>query len=223
MTKPYDEEMIEVAVKHLGHEVLAEAAPEDDGGDNTVSEAFDKKMRALIRRKGAWRAGSRTLRTLSRVAAILFVVVAVFSVAILSSEALRAQVINLLYQIGDEKGQITFAEVNPAKLPEGTVVPGYLPNGYRFVEANIDGVYIVSRYENEDGDEITIQQGPLNVEITVSQAQTAPVEIAGRTAYIITVEDNITVIFNDDSSSYILDGDIEVSQLLIIAESMLNS
>ena len=70
MTKQYDEEMIEVAVKHLGHEVLAEAAPENDGEENAVSEAFDKKMYALIRRKGAWRAGSRTLKTLSRVAAI---------------------------------------------------------------------------------------------------------------------------------------------------------
>jgi hypothetical protein len=221
MTREYNEEMIEVAIKHIGHEVLSEAAAEAEEGTDTVSEQFDKRMRALIRRKTALRAGARTMQVLYRVAAILLVVIVIFAVAVVSSEALRVKVINLLYGIQGGNAQISFTGADPDNLPEGIVIPDYLPKGYELAEASQDGLLITSRYENEAGDAIEIRQDTLNVQIGAMQGAATETEIAGRTAYIIDTPEDKAVIFSNDWNSFVISGDIDVSELLIMAESIL--
>jgi len=220
MTMKCNEEMIEVAVKHLGHEFLTEAAGSAEEGC-AVSDSFDKRMRALIGRKAARVAGRRAFRNLSRVAAILFVVVVIFTVAVLSSEALRARVINLLVEVGGGRAQIGFTDSNTEQLPEGIVLPGYLPDGYELVKADTDGTVIVSQYKNEAGDEITIRQGSLDVQVGVMQTDAVQTQIAGRTVYALDQNGKKIVIFNNDWYSFVIRGDMDVSELLIIAESML--
>jgi hypothetical protein len=213
--------MIEVVIKHIGHEVLSEAATEAEEGTDTVSEQFDKRMRALIRRKTALRAGARTMQVLYRVAAILLVVIVIFAVAVVSSEALRVKVINLLYGIQGGNAQISFTGADPDNLPEGIVIPDYLPKGYELAEASQDGLLITSRYENEAGDAIEIQQDTLKVQIGAMQIVVTETEIAGRTAYIIDTPDEKAIIFDNDWNSFFISGDIDVSELLIMAESIL--
>lgn len=221
MTREYNEEMIEVAIKHIGHEVLSEASSESEQGADTVSGQFDKKMRALIRRKTALRAGARTTQVLYRAAAILLVVVVVFAVAVVSSDALRVKVINLLCEIQGGNAQISFTGADPEDLPEGIVIPDYLPKGYELAEASQDGLLITSRYENEAGDEIVIRQDTLKMQADVMQGMVTETEIAGRTAYIIDTPEDKAVIFSNDWNSFFISGDIDVSELLIMAESIL--
>ncbi len=220
MTMKCDEEMIEVAVKHIGHEFLAELAGNTEG-DFVVSESFDKKMHALIGRKAARRTGRSAMKMLTRVAAVLFVIIVVFSVAVVSSEALRSRVISLLYEVGGGKAQISFGVIGTEKPIEGMVIPDYLPRGYELVKTDVDGQLILSQYENEAGNSISIQQTPLDTHIEATQDGAYQMQIAGRTVYVIDQADYKTVIFSNDWYCFIIFGEVELSDLLAITESIL--
>jgi len=216
-----DEEMIEVAVKHFGHEFLMEAG-EGTEGACTVSDSFDKRMHALIARKAARRTGRQTMKILSRVAAVLFVVVVVFSVAVLSSTALRSRFINLLYEVGGDRAQISFTGADIEELPAGVVIPDYLPCGYELVNTDAKGTSITSVYENEAGNTLIIHQSPLEIQINVMQDGGSQTQVAGRTVYFVENEGSNTVIFNNDWYSFMIYGGVDVSEMLIIADSMLD-
>jgi hypothetical protein len=102
------------------------------------------------------------------------------------------------------------------------VIPGYVPGGYEFAEVTQTDQTITSRYKNAAGDTIEIQQSGLNREIQVDDDNSYVTEIAGRKAYVVDSGEYKAVIFNNDWNSFILYGKIDASELIIMAESMLN-
>ena len=223
MTNKYQDEVICVTVKYAGHEALADAALDCGGVDAVVSEAFDKKMRALIGRRSAWRGASKALKITARIAAVLAVFIVISTAVIFSSEALRVEVANLFhFNSGENQTSIGFTGADTQQLAEGIVLPGYLPKGFELVETNKKNLMIKSRYENEAGAFITIEQNVLNSHINANSDSFSETEIAGRTVYFLEDDEFNVVIFNNEMNSFILSANIDISELLIIAESMLS-
>jgi hypothetical protein len=222
MMKKYENEVIDVAVKYAGHSALADAALDCAGADACVSEAFDKRMRTLIGRKATLRGASKALKVAARIAAVLAVLIIISTAVIFSSEALRVQVANLIFSPREgSQTTIGFSGADAAQLPEGIVLPGYLPKGFALTEASQSSQAIQSRYEDGSGSFITIEQLALNTQIQVKRDSSREIEIAGRTAYIMDGEEHRVVIFNNDLSSFVMSANIDIAEMLIIAESML--
>ncbi len=219
--KNYNDEMFEVMIKHAGHEVLAEAAGGFDKSAS-VSDEFSRKIHATIGRQAAGRSAQKVLKVFLRVAAVIAVLIVISAAVIFSSEALRTKAMNLFSAINGDKMSIHFYSADK-ELPEGIVLPGYLPKGFDLIEAKGNEGCITSLYENGSGGSVSISQLPLSggMDIGVDQEHSYEVEIAGRKAIVVEADGCADVFFCNDEYSFEIFGNIEVSQLLIVAESML--
>ena len=223
MIKGYNEEMIDLAIKYAGHELLTDAALEGvDGCPDTLAH-FDNRMLGLIRRKAAGRHAKAALKITARVAAILAIVIMISTAVIYSSDALRVQVLNLIYNEKEDVTEITFENSETAQIPEGMVEPGFIPYGFELIETKVEGegVMIMNLYENEAGDTIRIQQLSLSSSIGVNNDNAYEIQIAGRTAYVSEHGDENTVVFNNDWNCFIISGMAPAEDLIAMAESML--
>lgn len=219
--KNYSEEMLEVMIRHAGHSVLAEAGCGCESSAS-VSDEFSGKMHAMIGRQTAGRRIKRVLKVLSRIAAVVVIFIVVSAGVIFSSEALRTKVMDIFAAVDGGEMSINFIHAD-IELPEGIILPGYLPKGFNLIEAKGKEGCMTSLYENGSGGSVSISQFPLRggMDIGVDQEHSYEVEIAGRKAIVVEADGCADVFFCNDEYSFEIFGNIEVSQLLIVAESML--
>lgn len=217
----YNDEMIDVAIKYAGHELLADAACIDNWTE--PSALFDSRMRALIRGKAAQCQAKAALKIAARVAAILAIVLIISTAVIYSSEALRVQVMNMFLIEKEGQTEITFSNTDGIESPDGMVEPKFVPVGFELIETQVegDGIIIMSLYQNEAGGYIRIQQLPLSSSIGVDNENAYETEIGGRTAYVSGRGDESTVVFNNDWNCFIITGSAPAEDLIAVAQSML--
>jgi hypothetical protein len=223
MSRSYGEDVLEIAIRHAGHEVLRGESPEipPDDGDMRMPLASDRKMRALIRREAARRGAGKAFKIALRVAAVAAAAGIVFSAMVLSSGAFRAAVFNIFSRTGESQTSLQFVSACPDDLPEGIILPAYMPEGFTLVKTSKENQYIESFYRNDAGDRITIEQHTSSMQISVGSRSSTVVEIEGKSVYLTESEEYATVIFNTDISCMIIHGTVDSSELLKIAESIL--
>jgi|AGTN01.2.fsa_nt_gi hypothetical protein len=221
MMKQYSEEMFEVMIRHAGREVLAEIGCGCDCSV-AVSDEFNKKMHAMIGRQAGRRRARKALKVLCRVAAIVAVFIAVSTAVIFSSDALRAEVMNMIITIRGDGVNINYYSGNE-ELPEGIVLPKYTPEGFEMIETTELNGHYVSRYENGAGDIITIDQlSGGGSSDTTDPEYTYQTKIAGRSAVVLDCPSEKKIIFYDNSYLFTISGNTtDISELLMMAESML--
>ena len=223
MTERYNDEVVDIAIKYAGREMLADTITDNVEACADTSPQLDNRMLLLIRRKAAARLAKAALKIAARAAAVLAVVIIISTAVIYSSDALRVQVMNLLYVENEDRTEIHFSDAESVQTPEGMIVPAFIPYGFTLIEVQEEGegIMIMSLYENEAGDRIRIQQLPVSSTIGVDNDNTYEASIAGRTAYVSeTQEDNI-VVFSNDLNCFIISGMAPVEDLLDMAESIL--
>lgn len=219
----YNDEMVDIAIKYAGYEMLADAACVSADACSDTSAQFDSRIEALIRRKTAGRHAKTALKIAARVAAILAIVIVISTAVICSSEALRVQVMNMLYVEKEDFTEIHFSDAQGVQTPEGMVVPEFIPYGFTLIEVQDEGegIMIMSLYENEAGDMIRIQQLPVSSSIGVDNDNAYETQIAGRTVYVSESEQENIVVFSNDWNCFIINGMAPVNDLLAMTESML--
>lgn len=225
MKKQYNEELTDLAIKHAGHEILEEIAqetpPNADG--MRLSNDFEKRMQRIIKGDLRKRRVSRALKVTAKVAAIIMVFLVISTVVVFSSEALRSTVFNLFYETGGVSTEIDFSDADSSGLPEGLVMPGYIPAGYKLVDATKNGTMYTSILKNSAGDIIIIEQGKVNAHLSADSEgeDTYETEFMGEKIYVIESEEINMVFFNSSLYGFTISGDIKTSELLAIAESIL--
>lgn len=223
MDRGYYDDMISIAIKYAGHDLLKgqTAVPQD--GEARFSENFEKRMKKFIDDERRKRITSRGVRVASRIAAALLVLVVISTVVVFSSDALRTKVMNMFSNVGGQSADVEFYEVGENDLPAGMIVPGYMPEGYKLAGAEKNGRIFISSYKNSEGDTITISQQSGSSSATVDSDGTAAyeTEIKGQKAFISENPEKNFILFSYDSYSFTVSGDIGVSELERIAESII--
>jgi hypothetical protein len=225
VSKSYNEEALNLAIKHAGHDIFKEIGSEASINPDTeynFSDEFEKKMQRLIVREKRKRVTGKALKILGRVAAALLILLVVSTVVIFSSEALRLEFINIFFHQEKVSTNIDFSKTDTTEIPEGVVVPSYIPEGYRLKEIQNIGEQKTSIYENQSGDLFRINQykDSASVKIDNEGEKLNEVDLYGTKALVTEGKVN-KIVFSKDKYIFMIEGKIEVSEIIKIAESII--
>lgn len=234
MKRSYSDDMLDLAIKHAGHDILAEIAhemPSDEEIKESIkySDEFEKRIKKIIGMDFRRRRLSKVIRVVTKVAVIILVFLIVSTAVIFSSEALRIKVMNLFYQTGEKSTEIEITDNEEIEnILEGLVVPSYIPEGYELEEKNRIGIIYNSIYKNSNNDMIKIEQinGSGNTTADTEKKPSYETEIMGHKIFVTECKGSEgkrknLLVFNNDLFRFSISGNINISELLKIAESML--
>jgi hypothetical protein len=223
MYRGYYDDLVGVAIKHAGHDILKEASMTMHAGEARFSEDFEKRMQKIIGAENRKESKSKALRTAARIAAALLVLVVISTAVIFSSEALRTEVMNMFSSIGRDSADVEFYEVDENDIPAGLIVPRYLPSGYKLVEAEKSGDAFNSMYEDTSGNMLRIVQQSKSTSAVVDSDGIGAYEtiIKGEKAFVSENEEGNLIIFNYQSYVFTVLGKTNISELKKVAESIM--
>lgn len=227
MARCYYDDVFDTAIKHAGREILLDMAGAAALSEEPrYSESFEKSMKRIIDGDIRKRRTSKVLKVATRAAAVLLIMLFVSTAVVFSSEALRSEVFNMFAKIGEDSVDIG-SEVGIESIPEGMIVPGYIPEGYRLTEAkNVGQFSYRSEYKDSSGNIITVWQMKAdNLDLGIDNDGNAyETEISGVRAIAADNDDNNIVAFIYKEYTYTIEtfNGAELSELIKIAQSIIS-
>ncbi len=227
MGREYYDDVLDIAIKYAGRELLRDTALESPScGETRFSEGFEKKMERIISGEIRKRRTSKIIKIASRAAAALLILAIVSTVVVFSSEALRSQVFNMFSEIGGDSVDIQGYVVSPEGIPEGMIMPGYIPEGFTLTMAEKYGYMAYkSKYEDGHGSTISILQTAADSSVTIDNDGNAyETDISGVKAIACENDGNNIIAFIYKEYAYVLMGDdeVELSELKKTAQSIID-
>lgn len=227
MGRNYFDDVLDIAIKHAGREMLCDIALEAPpvAEEAQFSNEFEKKMARIIGGEARRNRTRRAAKIATRVAAVLLIVLFVSTAVVFSSEALRTKVFNMFAEIGEDFVDIG-SEVAPGDIPEGMTVPEYIPEGFRLTKAKKTGkMSFKSNFEDSLGNTILIQQMSATASIAIdNDGKAYETQISGVKVIAADNDDNSVAAFIYKEYAYIITGmgETKLSQLLKVAKSIID-
>ncbi len=206
------------------YEYLEEQADKDLDHSETLSESCEQRIMRLIKKENRREQAHRALKTLTKVAVILLIILAVSTITILSVEAFRVPVFNLFIQSSDEFTDISVGEdAPPAAAQEYFTQSIYIPAGYELTATDELVNTIKYFYSDADGGSITISRYGMGSHIgfNTEDAETSTIDINGQECLYSIRDGWVSLFFKTDEYAYLIDGSVELSEVVKIAESIL--
>lgn len=210
----------------LAELALLDSLPDDaDLPAHHFSRRFERKMKTLIRQQRHTPAYNHTVLIAKRVAMIaLMTTVVVFS-SLMTVEAYREKVIEVITQVFHEFTDYRFASSSPdGTLP--TVTFGYIPEGMKQTECEIDDTLGYFIYEADDGTYFELRQHLVTPEsnyrkrVDTEDAEINRFDINGDEAVSMTKYGETTIIWSNQNTVYTLYSNMELSELQEIARQL---
>lgn len=227
MSKRHSEELLDSMIKHAGHEILAEMAakaPKNKEIKDVVgdTDALDKRMQKVINRHQNRQRMRKTGKVMSRIAAVIAVLVIVTGVAIVSSDALRIRFLNLFHSSSEISTEIEITDKELPKAQEAIVEPKYLPGGYELVETSSYPGMFISYFQNKKSEKFEIEQIDINTEISLNTEliNYREIKIGGKDAYVTVEQDMNNLQFYSNEYAFFIYGDLSIDEMIRIAESI---
>lgn len=223
-----DEMLFEHAAK--ARNIWLSTLPDDeDIPDIPTSKKFEKKMQKLIKEQRRTPKTNKILRYMKQtVAAVLAVAILSFG-GLMTVEAYREKVVEIVVHVFHELTDYRFAseksEVGEVVLPE--ISFGYVPEGMEEITDNVfadNSRYIV--YEDDDGNFFELTQtaigsnGAFGTILDTEDSNYEMTSINGNEAFSNVKDGNASVLWNYDNVVYDLYGNIELTDLMNIAEKI---
>jgi len=163
-----------------------------------------------------------------KITSMIFVVCTLsFTIAFISVEAFRAQVLNFFWTFEKEYTALKLAEEEPDKditaSLSNTYAPTYITQGYRFDEIlNLDNVKII-KYVNEDKNIIFYEYGSANfANIDTENADLIKsIKINGTDGLYVVKNEKSTISWTGDDKIFVISAQINEEELVKIAESVI--
>lgn len=222
-----DEAILTALIKKGAHEYLEndlESAEDSTLHGCTLSETCEHNIKKIIRGSIRKEKRHRGLRKISKFACVFLVILVIFSIAAMSVEAVRVKVLNLVISTSDIVTEITVEDsLNPARLGgniEGA--PTYLPPGYQFsamdkLEKKCTLVYM----DNEDNEiRVKIFDIGYKIGIDTENAECGDISINGNEGFYSVKNGYAMLLFKTDVHAYLIIGQVSVSELIKMAESI---
>lgn len=231
MSKEKYEEIFNVKIKAAGLkylEKIADEAPSNDEVDEfkSPSDKLDKKILAALSKFKKRLRLKKGLKTLSITIAAIIFVVSVSCITITSSEALRVKFHNLFVNDSGNKLEISASGgLDEESMPEGSDVikAGYMPKGYKLIEADISITNVVNTYLNRDNSLIRIirSQDVGAVALDKENCNNFKTKINGNLAIVMETDvANIILYFSNNYFYHITGEGVATEQLIKIAENL---
>ena len=182
------------------------------------SPAFQRRMDRLIRRMGRSPRRVRALAQVRRAAAVALVFLAVGS-----SQAFRAQVLEVLTQITEDFSYFFFSAESTTSSSAGDFVLTYLPDGVQETGREGDDIQLHLFFESSAGDQFRLTHSVINPESVNTYAldtEDAEVEyfwIGSHEAIAVSKKSNQTIAWTTENSFFVLSGTIPMEELKQVA------
>lgn len=210
---------------------------ERDAGELQVPEITEVQILALARKYEKKQLNKKRDQFITRyakiAAVIVLLVVASFSVLLANADALRGESFDFIFQNSDAYIKIIPVEMAMAdaeaekNLPadwEVVYYPDYLPEGYRFEEAEAAGSAKTIAFQNEAFDILLLTQEPSDgAEILIDKdgVENGETSIQGNPAFWTAKNGETTLMWNQYGFLFMLYGPVALEEMVRIAEHLL--
>jgi hypothetical protein len=202
-------------------------AREEEISRTKVPESLDGWFAQFItqyKQKQATRFFFNRLKIVStKVAAVLFVLVASMLIVTLSVDAIRMKVFNLLLESNDTYSSVRVEEKTEVSIEwEEYYFPAWLPEGFRFGFANeLKNVKIIE-FTNDKNQFILFSQAMNGTELQINteDGRQTTVEVNQQPAILSEKPGENILFWNNDEFSFCLSSEMDGVILIKIAESM---
>lgn len=222
-----DQELDRLLYAHAGAArdlVLAQLPPEGELPDIPTSPRFQRRMKALIRRADRPGWAKAALRCARQAAVILLVCgTLTFSGLMVTSQAFRAQVLEVLVQVYEEITNFRFSAEGETDRTAGDFVLTYLPQGMEETVLERDSSEYYVCFEDRDGNMLEIHHSIFtsksagNLGLDTEDAEIEYMPIHDSTAMVISKKGVVTIFWTEDNCYYLLAGTIPMEELKQVA------
>lgn len=170
---------------------------------------------------------SRFSSTVKRAAIFLIILGLGAFVTTMSVEAYRIRFLNLITEVTERYTSISI-EREPDESPNNNLLgesyfyPGYIPVGYKQLDAQSYGELRAIYFENSMGDRIEFLQTELdsNLQVDTEGAITEDISINGLKGLLVSKEDVKTLLWFTDTNSFFIMGKLDQKEIVSMAESL---
>ena len=222
MTINFTDDMLREAVIRADIREL-EALPADHEIEHEFSKRFERRMRKLVRRSktGSPAGGAVFLR---RRAVALAAAIVILLASAMSVSAVRAAVFEFISEVYEKFTHIFFNESRSSQdAADGFSIyePAYIPEGFKLVNKNTDGLVLLE-YEKENDFISYSQQCLENVSININTegVKLEELEFKGLPAKYYSNQGVQNLIWYDDKYMYMVSSTLDRDIVFKIAESV---
>lgn len=165
--------------------------PSEDEIKWDFSEKFKKSMNKLIRKNNRIQLSTRRAVTKSLIAAI--VAIMVLFAGLMSVSATRTPFIEFVKKVFSQYNEITLSEnsMSPVERIETEYTLTDLPDDFEMTEYQKDDLVVMSKWENQTGEEIVLFQEILDPNLSIdTEHNFQELNINGFEAYLMIAENN---------------------------------
>ncbi len=170
-------------------------------------------------------------KMMRKITVAVIVICVISSVVIMSVEASRVHLFNMITEIYQKYSLVFQTEVDPdemtVRLPADWVpyYPTYLPKGYTLTDTHKLNDIITLLYKNSNNNEISFSQSSMHSQLQLDSenGKLVEVDISGNKGNLIIKSDISILCWTDGVMFFLIQGNVEKSQLLRIAESVQKS
>lgn len=201
--------------------------------DLEVPESLDQWFiqfnKEFERKKQNQRIRSRALKISKRVAAVLIIVSIAGSIVTMSVEAFRVRFFNMVIDTSERFSLVSQQEVNdelsmyevPLDWTE-YYYPSFLPEGYTLLKTESLNSTKYMYFSNSNGQEISFIQGSIDSQSQIDSEGgiVIEVDVNGNEGVIVSKDDFTILNWSNNYISFNIQGNVEESLLLEMAESV---
>lgn len=198
-----------------------------------VPESLDKWVSGIREKSEINERKEQRRRKISKIGKRAAIIVVVFSLlttaATLSVEALRIKIFNMIIEVSEKFSFIHFGETNAVDLMYDLPAdwdgyyPTVMPDGYEFKSAiNLEGMKSII-FKNNESKEICFSQSSVTTDfqLDTENAEVSEKTINGLEGLTVVKEGLCIVIWHDNNYTFYLNGNVDKSVLVKVAESII--
>ncbi len=199
---------------------------------HTFSETFEKRMELLMRERRKPATSKLGFKKMVRMAASFVLVAALSFSCVLSVDAWRERLFEMVEQKHEEYSEISYrakssAGVLPADFRLEEYRPSYLPEGYLLTDQMINSSTNFCSFTNETEESISFQQAVnakegfgMGLSINTEGTELKPFDLNGDLAYQMSNMGSQFILWNDDVYNYMIITELPMDEAIKVAESV---
>lgn len=209
--------------------LMLDQIPPEQELNHHFSRRFRRKMRALLRYERRTPYMRKAVQSIKTAAAAFAVVVSLTFCALMSVEASRTRIIEIVVKLLSDATslRVSVDDGAPSDRVLRPVTPTYVPEGYRVVDEEIDDTFHIIIYRNEEGMEFAYDQDLLMASeylFDTEDADTKEIMIGSQKVQVVVRpnKNSSLVYWYDNNYLYSISAiDIKYDELLKMAESVI--
>ena len=185
------------------------------------SYEHERKMKKLFK-------NSKKISTksyLKRASAIVAVFIIISGISIASVQAWRIRFLNFIMHITESNTELRYKEndTESSSYSADDVNLEYVPNGFKLSESRNSSGKIYLRFENKNLTfSLYIRQLDSTLNVDTENADAKVIKLNGKDAFITEKGDIIAIIWNSETKSFALSGNLSEEEIIKIAENIKN-